>query len=124
PFAYVMCIPQPAGAIDPKPLQKLVAALATEDIRRGYIVTAGRFNAAAREFADEKHLTLLPGDTFLDKLNALPATARTEIMQVISVGDYTVPSCPKCNARMVQPAENPAVWRCPDHPDQVIPAHK
>jgi hypothetical protein len=89
PFAYVQCIPHPVGLIDPKPLQALMAALAADDIRRGYVVTSGKFNVPARDFAEEKHLTLLPGDIFIEKLNALPATARTEIMQSISSADVS-----------------------------------
>ena len=121
PFAYVQCLAQPAGLIDPKPLQALVAALETDDIRRGYVITTGKFNVVARDFAEEKHLTLLPGDLFLEKLNALPPAARTEIMQSVSAGDYSVPSCPKCEAKMVRSTDEPPVWRCPNHPEEVMP---
>jgi hypothetical protein len=121
PFAYVQCIAQPAAVIDPRPLQALVAALAADDIRRGYVVTTGKFNVVARDFADEKHLTLLSGDTLLEKLNAMPAAARTEIMQGVSAGDYTVPSCPKCEAKMAQSTDTPPVWRCPNHPAESMP---
>jgi hypothetical protein len=64
-------------------VQSLIAALAAEDIRRGYIVTPGRFHGSARDLAAEKQITLLPGDTFLEKLNALPISARTEVMQAV-----------------------------------------
>lgn len=89
PFAYVQCIAQPSGLIDAKPLQALVAALATDNIRRGYVVTSGKFNVQARDFAEEKHLTLMPSELFLEKLNALPSAARTEIMQSIGAKDST-----------------------------------
>jgi hypothetical protein len=89
PFAYVQCIAQPTGLIDIKPLQALVAALAADNIRRGYLVTSGKFNAQARDFAEEKHLTLMPAELFLEKLNALPSAARTEIMQSIGSKDST-----------------------------------
>ena len=121
PFAYVQCIAQPGGLIDPKPLQALVAALAADDIRRGYVVTPGKFNVVARDLAEEKHLTLLPGEVFLEKLNALPPGARAEIMQSVSTGDYTVPSCPRCEAKMVQSTDDPPVWRCPNHPEETLP---
>jgi hypothetical protein len=124
PFAYVQCIARPPGLIDPKPLQALIAALAADDIRRGYVVTTGKFNVPARDLAEEKHLTLVPGDTFLEKLNALPASARAELMQSIAGGDPVVPSCPKCDAKMVQSADIPPVWRCPNHPDQTMPVRK
>ena len=90
PFAYVQCIAQASGLIDVKPLQALVAALAADNIRRGYLVTSGKFNAPARDFAEEKHLTLMPAELFLEKLNALPAAARAEIMQSIGQKDSTV----------------------------------
>jgi hypothetical protein len=121
PFAYVQCIAQPPSVIESKALQAFVSALAADNIRRGYVVTAGRFSVAARDFAAENHLTLLSGDTLIDKLNALPLSARNEIMQAVSAGDYTVPSCPKCESGMVKSAGNLAVWQCPKHPDQTMP---
>lgn len=122
PFAYVQCIAQPPGLIDAKPLQELVNALTADDIRRGYVVSTGKFNVSARDLAEEKHITLLPGDIFLEKLNALPDAARAELMQQITSGDYSTPTCPKCEARMVRAPDDPMMWRCPVHPDQQIPA--
>ena len=121
PFACVQCIAHPPGLVDAKPLQDLMGVLAAEDIRRGYVVTSGKFSVPARDFAEEKHLTLMPGDIFLEKLNALPDAARNEIMQALTTGDYQTPSCPKCEARMVKSPDNPNQWRCAAHPDQVIP---
>ena len=118
PFAYVHCIASPTSVIDPRPLQALIAALAADDIRRGYVVTTGKFNVVARDLAEEKHLTLLSGDTLLEKLNAMPSSARTEIMQAVSTGDYTVPSCPKCEAKMVQSSRHSARVALPESPDR------
>lgn len=124
PFALVQCIVHPTGLVDAKPLQELNAVLSAEDIRRGYVVTTGKFNVPARDFAEEKHITLLPGDIFIEKLNALPDAARSEIMQSITTGDYTTPSCPKCEAKMVRSPDNPEMFRCAAHPDQQMPARK
>ncbi len=121
PFACVHCIAHPVGLIEVKPLQELYTVLAADDIRRGYVVTTGRFGVAARDFAEEKHLTLLPGDIFLEKLNALPDTARSEIMQAITTGDSSTPSCPKCDAKMVRTKDDPPVWRCASHSDFSLP---
>lgn len=81
PFAYVRCVANSAGVVDVKPIKELMAALAADDIRRGYVVTAGRFSPAARALAGEQQLTLMPGDVLLEKLNALPPTARKELMR-------------------------------------------
>lgn len=122
PFACVQCIAQPRELIDAKPLQELFQVLTAEDIRRGYVVSTGKFNVGARDFAEEKHITLLSGEIFLEKLNALPDTARNELMQEITTGDYTTPSCPKCEAKMIRSPDDPTAWHCPEHADVVIPA--
>jgi hypothetical protein len=87
PFALVHCIPQPSAPVEAKPLQELITALKSEGIRRGYVVTSGSFIPAARLFAEETHLTLLSGAALVEKLNALPDSARAELAQVIAVRD-------------------------------------
>ncbi len=81
PFAGVQCHSNPPLLIGPKPLQELFDALSAADIRRGYVVTNGKFNVEARDTAEEKHFTLLSGDIFLEKLNALPPMARAELLK-------------------------------------------
>lgn len=94
PFALVLCIGQPQGLVDAKPLEELCSALIAEDIRRGYVVTSGKFSVAARDFAEEKHLTLMPGDIFLEKLNALPDSARAELMQEVQPAEAAASESP------------------------------
>jgi hypothetical protein len=111
PFACVQCIPHPSGLIDPKPLQALCDVLAGEDVRRGYVVTSGKFGVPARDLAEEKHITLLSGDLFLEKLNALPEAARSELMRDATTGDYLTPSCPTCDTKMNRAGGDG--WQCP-----------
>ena len=122
PFAYVQCISHPVGLLDVASLQALFAALSADQVKRGYVITTGKFSVSARDYAEEKHITLLPGDIFVEKLNALPPMARAEMMRVISEGDYQTPSCPKCDARMVLASGLSPVWKCPAHSNQVIPS--
>lgn len=113
PFACVQCVSRPSGLIEAKQIQTLCDAIAAEDIRRGYVVTTGKFGVPARDLAEEKHITLLSGDIFLEKLNALPEAARSELMREAIVGDYTTPSCPACDVKMVRSAADSSVWQCP-----------
>jgi len=124
PFACVQCHASPVGLIRPAPLQELFTALTAADIRRGYVVTNGKFNVEARDFAEEKHFTLLPGDILIEKLNALPPPARAELMHEITAGDYTTATCPKCDVKMVRADEDG--WRCANHPrcEATIPARR
>jgi hypothetical protein len=121
PFALVHCIAQPVGLVGAAPIQALHDRLLAEDIRRGYVVTTGKFSVPARDFAEEKHITLLPGDIFLEKLNALPEAPRSDLYQQTTAGDYTTPSCPQCEAKMLKAPDDPTVWRCVNHPDQQLP---
>ncbi len=124
PFAGVQCHPNPSGLIRSGPLQQLFEALNGADIRRGYVVTNGKFNVEARDLASEKHFTLISGDILIEKLNALPPAARAELMQEILKGDYTTPTCPRCDVKMVRADEN--LWRCVNHPrcEQTISPRK
>ncbi len=46
-------------------------------------MTTGKFNVEARDVGEEKHFTLLSGDIFLEKLNALPPAARGELFEAL-----------------------------------------
>jgi hypothetical protein len=113
PFACVQCISHPAGLIEAKQIQTLVDAIAAEDIRRGYVVTTGKFGVPARDLSEEKHITLLSGDILIEKLNALPEAARSELMRDATAGDYTTPSCATCDVKMARSPADPSVWQCP-----------
>ncbi len=112
PFACVKCITHTQGLIEAKPVQDLCDTLAAEDIRRGYVVTTGKFGVPARDLAEEKHVTLLPGDLLLEKLNALPESARAELLKLATAGDYSTPSCPRCDIAMVRSSEDRTAWSC------------
>jgi hypothetical protein len=87
PFACVQCIAHPEAPVDTPRLKELLAVLTAEDIRRGYVVTTGEFSPAAREYAEEKHITLMSGNVLLEKLNALPEVARKELLREIAAGE-------------------------------------
>ncbi len=112
PFACVHCIAHAPMAVDQRPIEALHGALGTEDVRRGYVVTSGKFSPGARESAEERQITLLPGDVFIEKLNALPDAARAELLKDVMTGDYATPSCPTCESKMSRSATDPLVWEC------------
>ncbi len=83
-FASVHCIPQETGEVDARALHGFAAALAAEDLRRGYVVTSGHFSSSAQKVAADKHLTLLPIDGLLEKIQGLSESARKELIGVLS----------------------------------------
>lgn len=92
PFAGVLCLANPTALIGPQRLQELFTALTAADIRRGYVVTTGKFNVEARDVAEEKHFTLLSGDLLLEKLNALPPAARGELLKETNAVESVSPT--------------------------------
>lgn len=92
PFAGVLCIAAPEGAIEAKALMPMMAELEADQIRRGQVVTTGHFTAGAKQFAVEKHLTLLSGESLLEKLNALPESARKDIHSAVLAGENALPT--------------------------------
>lgn len=92
PFAGVQCHANPPTLIQAKPLEGLFEALTAADIRRGYVVTTGKFSVEARDFAAEKVFTLLTGDLFVEKLNALPPAARTELLTETNTVEPAAPA--------------------------------
>lgn len=82
-FACAQCLLAAAERIDARALHPFVAALAAEDLRRGYVVTNGVFSEGATEFAAAKRITLMSVDSLIEKINGLPESARSELLQVI-----------------------------------------
>lgn len=77
------------------------------------------FTPDASGFAEGKHLKLISGAALLQQIKTLAEPQQAELLQHITRGDYTTPSCPKCEAKMVRrPGKNgkPDFWGCPQYP--------
>lgn len=111
PFACVHCVARPTALIEADAVRALADTIAAEDIRRGYVVTSGKFSVAARDAAEEKQITLLAGDIFCEKLNALPDSVRAELMREAMAGDHGTATCPRCDIKMMK-ASDGSGWRC------------
>jgi restriction system protein len=75
------------------------------------------FSSDARAFADGKHLKLVSGDELLAQLLTLPQIERTALLQHVTRGDYSTPSCPKCEVKMIRKQGQPGrsdYWACPN----------
>lgn len=76
------------------------------------------FSDDARAFASGKHLKLIDGDELLRQVQGLPDADRAALLDHVTRGDYTTPSCPKCEIKMVRKAGRdgkPDYWSCPQY---------
>jgi len=73
------------------------------------------FSSAAKEFAAGKHLKLIDGPELLKQIQQLPAADQASLLAKMTQGDYTTPSCPKCEIKLVRHAGKngrPDFWGC------------
>jgi restriction system protein len=101
PFAYVQCKAWHTYKVGVKPVRELLGVMAAEKISQGYFVTTGAFTSEALAFAENQSLKLVTGDYLLEKLKSLPPESQDEIMETVTCGDYTTPTCPHCDIKMV-----------------------
>lgn len=117
PYGYVQCkawLGRDAGV---SVVRELFGVMAADQISEGALVTIGEFSEQAREFARGKPIRLIDGAEFLRLFGLLPAAARSKIVAHVTRGDYTTPTCARCDVKMVlRKAERNAFWGCPHFP--------
>jgi len=117
PQACVQCKAWNVYDVGVKPVRELLGVMAADSIPLGYFVTTGVFTNEATMFAHGKPLVLMDGRHFLDALNALPEGDRAAILQEVTAGDYTTPTCPRCDVKMVQrESDKGPFWGCRSYP--------
>jgi len=113
PFAVVQCKAWNSYKVGVKPVRELYGVMAAQGVPLGYFVTSGDFTTEALEFAAGKKLTLVSGSYLLKKLGELPPDARAFILSEVTEGDYTTPTCPRCDTKMVmRKGPNGGFWGC------------
>ena len=98
--AIVQCPPWQHHEIDAVMIRDLHQLVLREGAQRGIYMTPGTFTAEARVFARLKPLELVDGSDLLRSLQRLPEEAQTELLEIITTGPFSVPSCPSCLRKM------------------------
>jgi restriction system protein len=101
PSAYVQCKAWRSYKVGIKPVRELLGVMSADGIRSGYFVTSGEFTFEALEFARGKALTLMTGNNLVQKIAALSDSDRADLLREVTAGDYTTPTCPRCDIKMV-----------------------
>jgi len=117
PQACVQCKAWNTYDVGVKPVRELFGVMAADSIPSGYFVTSGSFSSEAMAFARDKPLVLIDGKQLLENLNSMPEPDRAAILQEVTSGDYTTPTCPRCDVKMVQrDGSKGAFWGCRSFP--------
>ncbi len=117
PSAYVQCKAWGSRQVGVEPVRALFGVMAADRIQKGYFVSTGEYSTDARTFAETNELELISGARLVTLFNQLPEADRTRILSAITNGDYTTPSCPKCESKMViKELSGRDNWCCPIYP--------
>ena len=114
PCAYAQCKAWHVYKVGVKPIRELLGVIKADGVDQGYFVTTGVFTQEALDFAEKQSIRLVSGEYLLEKLNSLPDRQRQDLLQEITSGDYTTPTCPRCDVKMVlRHGKNGDFWGCP-----------
>jgi restriction system protein len=116
PTALVQCKSWHAREVGVRTVRELYGVMVAEGVMEAFLVTTGSFSEGAHAFAEGKNLHLLDGAAFLAAFNALPEPDRRRILTTVTEGDYTTPSCPSCDVKLVRRGEGSSFWGCPRFP--------
>lgn len=115
PFSFVQCKAWGSELIGVSLVRELFGVMAAAKINEGVFATTSDFTADARAFGTANNITLITAADLVDRFNGLPVEVRGAILAEATAGDYTTPTCPKCDRKMVW-KEGPRFWACPKYP--------
>lgn len=115
--AIVQCKAWKAYTVGVKPVRELFGVMHAEGVPRSLFFTSGRFTSEALAFARGKPMDLIDGNALLLRLNSLEESKRDSIRANITAGDYTTPTCPSCETKMVRrTSRHGEFWGCRSYP--------
>jgi hypothetical protein len=115
-FAVAQCKAwsKPVGV---EPVRALWGAKDHFGAQRAIFYSVSGFSTEASNFAAGKHLKLVTGDELLRQLQTLAEAERTALLSHVTRGDFSTPSCPKCEIKMIRKAGRAGrsdFWSCPN----------
>ncbi len=105
-----------------KAIRELFGVMAADQIGYGVFATTSGYTQEAIDWADGKRLQLLSGEDLVSSFNQLPQDQRKSLLASATEGDYSTPTCPSCNKKMVKrtaakgKSAGSRFWGCSHYP--------
>lgn len=115
PSSYVQCKAWGSEFVGVTLMRELFGVMAADKVAQGVFVTTSDFTPDARAFGTTNKITLITTRDLVDRFGKLPTDVRGRILGEVTAGDYTTPTCPACDRKMIW-KEKPRFWACPKYP--------
>lgn len=115
PYCYVQCKAWGSRVVKVDEMRALFGVMAAQGVRDGVFATTSDFSADARAFARQNNIALVDADELVTQFGKLAEDVRRRILTTITAGDFTTPTCPQCDTKMIW-KESAGFWGCPSYP--------
>ena len=115
PYCYIQCKAFGSEKVKLTTMREFLGVMAADKIIEGIFVTTSDFSPDARAFAEANGIAAITAADFIRSFATLPAPARNRIIGEVTSGDYTTPSCPKCDIKAVsreRKRDGVKFWSC------------
>lgn len=119
PVAVVQCKSWSKKPVGVKTVRELFGVMASEKIPNAIVMVSGTFTDEAKGFTDSKCLKLIDGQRLLAMIHKLSEPAQNGLFHRMTQGDFTTPSCPSCDVKLVARAGKAGrsdFWGCGNFP--------
>ena len=100
-------------------IRELFGIMASEKAERGYFFTTSSFTNDCVQFAQEKKIELIDGNQQIKMIKSFSQSQQNQLYKLATEGDYTTPTCPKCNKKMIKrigKEKGNEFWGCSNYP--------
>ena len=103
-------------------VRELYGVMAADQVGYGIFATTSDYTNEARQWINGKSMQLLSGDDLVNMFNQLPDDQRREHLMKGLHGNYSTPTCPNCNQKMVSrtatkgKSAGSSFWGCANYP--------
>lgn len=100
-------------------IRELFGIMASENAEKGYFFTTSSFTNDCIQFAKEKKIELIDGNQQIKIIQSFTQQQQNQLYKIATEGDYTTPTCPKCDQKMVKRVgkeKGNEFWGCVNYP--------
>lgn len=119
PESLVQCKAWGSELIGVSLVRELRGVMAAESVSKGIFVTTSDFTVEARTFCAANGITTMTALDLLTRFQSLGSEVRLKILSEITEGDYTTPTCPTCDIKLVLregTKSGRGFWGCRNYP--------